>query len=128
MVQRIQSVFMFLAIFSMIIVMYMYPVLILEDQEKMLSDFMIAQISVLIAMFLVLYSILQYKTRSKQLLLNQLSKLALSIAFFTIFIQKEQMLPDTGLFLFLLPYVFLILANRFIKKDDKLVDSADRIR
>ncbi|MGB2458377.1 MAG: DUF4293 family protein [Flavobacteriales bacterium] len=27
-----------------------------------------------------------------------------------------------------MPYVLILLANRFIKKDEKLVQSADRIR
>jgi peptidoglycan/LPS O-acetylase OafA/YrhL len=128
MIQRVQSVFMFFAVLSVGMIMYKAPVLIAGEEMKMLSDFMIAQIAALIAMFLGGYSILQFKNRAKQLLLNQFCKLALSISFFAVFIQKGEMLPGKGLFLFALPYLLLIIANRFIKKDDKLVSSADRIR
>ncbi|MFH0867156.1 MAG: DUF4293 family protein [Bacteroidota bacterium] len=33
-----------------------------------------------------------------------------------------------GLFLPLITFIALIIANRFIKKDDKLVKSSDRLR
>ena len=128
MIQRIQSIFMFFAILSVGMIMYKAPVLTNGDQLLMLSDFMWAQIAAFITMFLIMYSILQFKNRAKQLLLNQFSKLSLSISFFIIFVQKEEMFPAKGLFLFILPYVLLIIANRFIKKDEKLVKSADRIR
>jgi hypothetical protein len=46
----------------------------------------------------------------------------------------EEKLPNAirnwnyGLILPLFSFIFLILANRFIKKDEKLVRSADRLR
>ena len=119
---------MLFTILSLGMIMYKVPVLANGEELMMLSDFMWAQISAFITMFLVMYSILQFKNRTKQLLLNQFSKLSLSISFFIIFIKKGEMLPAKGLFLFILPYVLLIIANRFIKKDEKLVKSADRIR
>ena len=128
MIQRIQSIFMFFAILSVGMIMYKAPVLTNGDQVMMLGDFMWAQIAAFITMFLIMYSMLQFKDRANQLLLNQFSKLSLSISFFIIFIQKEEMFPGKGLFLFILPYVLLIIANRLIKKDEKLVKSADRIR
>ena len=128
MIQRIQSVFMFFTILSVGMIMYKVPVLANGEEVMMLGDFMWAQISAFITMFLIVYSIFQFKNRNKQLLLNQFSKLSLSISFFIIFIQKGEMLPAKGLFLFILPYILLIIANWFIKKDEKLVKSADRIR
>ena len=128
MLQRIQSVFMLFAILSMGMIMYKVPVLANVEGVMMMVDFMWAQIAAFITMFLIVYSILQFKNRTRQLLLNQFSKLSLSISFFIIFIQKGEMLPAKGLFLFILPYVLLIIANWFIKKDEKLVKSADRIR
>ena len=128
MIQRIQSVFMLFAILSVGMIMYKVPILANEEEVMMMSDFMWAQIAAFITMFLIVYSIFQFKNRTKQLFLNQFSKLSLSISFFIIFIQKGEMLPAKGLFLFILPYVLLIIANWFIKKDEKLVKSADRIR
>tara|TARA_B100001115_G_C15787130_1_gene387749 strand:+ start:140 stop:466 length:327 start_codon:yes stop_codon:yes gene_type:complete len=108
--------------------MYKVPVLVNGEEVLMLGDFIWAQIAAFISMFLIVYSILQFKNRTKQLLLNQFSKLSLSISFFIIFIQKGEMFPAKGLFLFILPYILLIIANWFIKKDQKIVKSADRIR
>ena len=128
MIQRLQSVFMFFTILSVGMIMYKVPVLENGEEMMMLGDFMWAQIAAFITMFLIVYSLLQFKNRAKQLFLNQFSKLSLSISFFIIFIQKGDMLPTKGLFLFILPYVLLIIANWFIKKDEKLVKSSDRIR
>ena len=119
---------MFFTILSVGMIMYKVPVLANGEEVMMLGDFMWAQILAFITMFLIVYSIFQFKNRNKQLLLNQFSKLSLSISFFIIFIQKGEMLPSKGLFLFILPYVLLIIANWYIKKDEKLVKSADRIR
>ena len=128
MIQRIQSVFMFLTILFLFLIVYKFPVLKYGEELMMIGDFIWAKITVFITILLVIYSIFQYKNRSKQLLLNQFSKLSLSISFFIIFIQKGEMFPTKGLFLFILPYVLLIIANWFIKKDEKLVKSSDRIR
>lgn len=119
---------MFFAILSIGMIMYKAPVLANGEQVMMLGDFMWSQITAFITMFLIAYSMLQFKNRAKQLLINQFSKLSLSISFFIILIQKEEMFPAKGLFLFILPYILLIIANRFIKKDEKLVKSADRLR
>lgn len=128
MIQRSQSVFMLFAALSVGMIMYKVPVLGAAEEVKMLSDFLWAQIAAFVSMFLAIYSIFQFKNRSKQLMLNQLSKFALSISFFVVFIQKGELMPAKGLFLFVLPYVLLIIANWFIKRDEKLVKSADRIR
>ena len=128
MIQRVQSVFMFFSILSLVMIMFKVPVLANGEETILLSDLVYAQIAAFIAIFFITYSILQFKNRSKQLLMNQFSKLFLSISFFIIFFQKGEMLPAKGLFLFILPYVLLILANLFIRKDEKLIKSADRIR
>ena len=128
MIQRVQSVFMFFSILSLVMIMFKVPVLANGEETILLSDLVYAQIAAFIAIFFITYSILQFKNRSKQLLMNQFSKLFLSISFFIIFFQKGEMLPAKGLFLFILPYGLLILANLFIRKDEKLIKSADRIR
>lgn len=128
MIQRIQSVYMLFAAIAIAAIVSYVPVLKSSDSSVFIADFMIGQIAAFIALFLCLYSIFQFKNRSKQLFLNQLAKLALSIAFFSVFIQRAELEPDKGLFLFALPYFLLIIANYFIKKDNKLVQSADRIR
>ena len=128
MIQRPQSIFLFFAVLSIVMIMYKVPVLALGEEVKMLTDFMWGQTAAWISIFLGVFSISQFKNRPKQLIYNQLSKFALSVSFFIVYIGKGAILPAKGLFLFVLPYILLILANRFIKKDEKLVKSADRIR
>ena len=128
MIQRIQSLLMLLAALSILVINFKFPILELNEKKLLMQHFMYAQIALFTSAFLVLYSILQYKNRSKQLLINQISKLFLSISFFIVFFQKGDFLPTIGLFLFLVPYLLLVFSNYFIKKDDKLVKSADRIR
>ena len=128
MIQRIQSLLMLLATLSILVINFKFPILELNEKKLLMQHFMYAQIALFTSAFLVIYSILQYKNRSKQLLINQISKLSLSISFFIVFFQKGDFLPTIGLFLFLVPYLLLVFSNYFIKKDDKLVKSADRIR
>ena len=45
-----------------------------------------------------------------------------------IFLYKEDKMFGLGMILLVIPFILLLLANVFIKKDDKLVSSADRIR
>jgi hypothetical protein len=53
----------------------------------------------------------------------------ITIAFFLIiFLHKKDNIIAIGMFLLILPFVSLIAANFFIKKDEKLVRSSDRIR
>ena len=44
------------------------------------------------------------------------------------FFQRGELNFAIGLFLFVIPYLLIILPNYFIKKDEKLVKAADRIR
>ncbi|HIE74517.1 MAG TPA: DUF4293 family protein, partial [Flavobacteriales bacterium] len=70
----------------------------------------------------------QFRNRNRQIIINQISKLFLSIAFIIIIFQRGELNFAIGLFLFIIPYLLIILANYLIKKDEKLVKSADRIR
>lgn len=88
---------------------------------------------------IALFSIFQYKNRLRQIQLGALNSLVIGASFlvsYLVYITKAELLvkPETqgdfGLG-FYLPIVALILnsiANRFIRKDEKLVRSADRLR
>jgi hypothetical protein len=129
MIQRIQSLFLlFSAIFSLIIVFY-FPVLKSTEITIYLTENLsYARLSVFLSVGLSVFSIFQFKNRGRQLIINQVSKLFISIAFIIIIFQRGELNFATGLFLFIIPYLLIILANYFIKKDEKLVKSADRIR
>jgi hypothetical protein len=87
---------------------------------------------------LSLVSLVNYKKRSLQVRVNNYNLLMTLIFTGTIFLWIpyifEQNLPlavsqwQPGLLLPLLSIVFLLLANVFIRKDEKLVKSADRLR
>lgn len=129
MIQRVQTIYLLFSVFFMIAITYFLPVLISIAGDTFFTyQSIYAHITILLSCFLLLYSIFLFKNRKKQLLLNQVSKFLLSATFFILFFTKGELLPDRGMFVFIIPYVLILLANRFIKKDEKLVQSADRIR
>lgn len=129
MIQRVQSIYMLFSIIFMIAITYFLPVLISKKGEVFFTHQSIyAHITILVSSFLLFYSIFLFKNRKKQLLFNQISKFLLSATFFILFFTKGELFPDRGMFVFIIPYFLILLANRFIKKDEKLVQSADRIR
>jgi hypothetical protein len=88
---------------------------------------------------LTLYAIFQFKNRSFQVKLTNigvLASIALIMGIFFFYIpmieKKINIVPDYskafGIYLPLVALVFLVMANRAIKRDDKLVRSADRLR
>lgn len=129
MIQRVQSIYLLFSIIFMIAITYFLPVLISKEGEVFFThQYIYAHIIILVSSFLLIYSIFLYKNRKKQLLFNQISKFLLSATFFILFFTKGELFPSRGMFVFIIPYVLILLANRFIKKDEKLVQSADRIR
>jgi len=88
---------------------------------------------------LSLYTIFQFKKRSLQIKLTHigvLTAIALIIGIFFLYIpmieKKINIVPDYskafGIYLPLVALVFMVMANRAIKRDEKLVRSADRLR
>ena len=88
---------------------------------------------------LTLYAIFQFKNRLFQVKLTNIGVLAaigLIMGIFFLYIpmieKKVNIIPDYrkayGIYLALVALVFLVLANRAIKRDDKLIRSADRLR
>ena len=129
MIQRLQSlILLFSALFLLIIVFY-FPVLQSGEKFVFLTEQLCyARLCVFLSVGLLIFSIFQFKNRSRQLIINQVSKVFISIAFVIIIFQRGELNFAIGLFLFIIPYLLIILANYFIKKDEKLVKSADRIR
>jgi hypothetical protein len=128
MIQRVQTIYLFFSLLAVLTITYSVPVLFDDTNKLFVTDFIFAHITALINVSLSLFSIFKYKNRGQQLIINQISKLFLSATFFIVFIQKGELTPDKGMVLFFIPYLLIILANWFIKKDEKLVKSADRIR
>ena len=129
MIQRIQSlILLFSALCSLIIVFY-FPVLQNGDIYVFLTEKLsYARLCVFLSVGLNIFSIFQFRNRNRQIIINQISKLFPSIAFIIIIFQRGELNFTIGLFLFIIPYLLIILANYLIRKDEKLVKSADRIR
>ncbi len=92
----------------------------------------------LLAAGVALYSIFQYKNRLTQMKLGALNSLLMGATLGLTYWQSTEMngllnkvthdSPTIGFILIAAALIFNISANRFIRKDEKLVKSMDRIR
>ena len=129
MLQRIQSIFLFLSCMITLIMIFFVPVFEIESKEMFASDFLWAKVFLFISALLSLISIISYKNRKKQILLCSFSRTQITIALILLlFIYKKELNVKIELLLYAIPYLLLILSSYFIKKDEKLVKSSDRIR
>lgn len=130
MIQRLQSLlFLFSAVFSIIII-YTFPML--QDGEIYLllkENFGYARLCLFFSSGLSLFAIFQFRDRQRQKLIASLARLMITITFLLIIIlHSEGRILGIGLILLVIPFIFLIAAQFFINRDEKLVKSADRIR
>ena len=122
MIQRIQTVYMLIA--GIVAAM---PILFGLDWLRTL----LFAISAVVA----LYTIFKYKKRNFQQLLNWLN-IIINFTLLGIFVYRmlnssgEGIISEKGVGVFVpvLSIVFLFLANKAIRRDEKLVKSADRLR
>ena len=129
MIQRIQSLILLLSALCSLIIVFYFPVLQNGDIYVSLTEQLsYARLCIFLSVGLNIFSIFQFRNRNRQIIINQISKLFISIAFIIIIFQRGELNFTIALFLFIIPYSLIILANYLIRKDEKLVKSADRIR
>jgi cell division protein FtsW (lipid II flippase) len=134
MLQRVQSLFFFFSAICSVTIVYVFPVLQDESTSYLLKEhFAFARLFVFLSVALSVFAISQFRNRKRQQLIAYVARLMITITFFlVIFLPKEEGVEERafgiGLFLFLIPYLALFLAGYFVKRDEKLVQSADRIR
>ena len=130
MIQRIQSIFFLLSALASLLIIFIAPVLSNEDGLYYLyNDFPYLRLLLFVSAFISIYAIFQYKNRSKQRLLSSLSRLMITFFYLIVLlIYREKFNFESGLFLCIIPFLLLFLASFFIKKDEKLIKDADRIR
>lgn len=160
MLQRIQTVFLFLVAVLMIVdvfspiwinvnittgeshilytVFYEFIPASGEPAVNTFWPFVIVSITALLAAGIALYEIFQYKDRLSQMKLGALNSIIMTIClgcsvWFATEGQQDWMPSSPGSYgygLFLPPVAMIlnIIANRFIRRDEKLVKSVDRIR
>jgi len=133
MLQRVQSLFFFFSAICSVTIVYAFPVLQDESISYPLEHFTYTRLFVFLSAALSVFAIFQFKNRKRQQLIAYVARLMIAIAFLlVVFLHKEEGMEERafgiGLFLFFIPYLALFLARYFVKKDEKLVKSADRIR
>ena len=129
MLQRIQTVWIFLAILGAVFLFVTGQDISLFGSTPFIT--IICAVMILVEFF----SILSYKNRKRQILLNTISifinaLLLGSLAYWLLTLSGGIQFPEKGIepFFPFLSMICLFIANVFIRKDDRLVKSVDRLR
>ena len=130
MIQRIQSLFFFFSAICLIAIVYTFPVLQDENVFYLLCEhFPVVRLVIFFSSAISIFAIFQFKNRNRQKFISTIARFLITIALILIvFVYREDRPIGLGLLLLIVPFTSLIIANIFIKKDEKLVQSADRIR
>ena len=130
MIQRIQSIFFLFSAMTSLFIIFFVPVLSQEYQQMYLyKDFIYLRLFLFISAFLSFYAIFQFNNRSKQRILSSFSRLMITFFYLVIlFFFREEYKFEIGVFLCIVPFILLFGASHFIKKDERLIKDADRIR
>lgn len=136
MLQRIQTVYMLVAALIIGGLYIWFPliqddagIIVIERKEPLVFGLIFVSIAITII------SILNYKKRQLQFVLNRLS-IILNFILLGVFVYRalivsgETLVSEKGIGVFLpiISIVFLVLANKAIKRDEDLVKSVDRLR
>lgn len=140
MLQRIQTVYLVLALLVNGVLPFLFP---LWTEKSPTADvtvyFMqVPMYAILfgLSMTLALLAILTYKKRQQQFVINRLNMI-LNLILLGLFLYRTLIVSGDapavsekgiGMFLPICSIVFLVLANKAIKKDEDLVKSVDRLR
>ena len=130
MIQRVQSLFFFFSAICSVTIIYAFPVLQDESTGYLLKEhFTYARLFVFLSAALSVFAIFQFKNRNRQKFIATIARFLITVSLILIvFFYREDKVIGIGLLLLIIPFLSLIAANFFIKKDEKLVQSADRIR
>ena len=134
MIQRIQTLYLFLVVLLSVVLIYGVQASILGLDFKGSAGVLVFGEGVL-SVFLAVGSIFWYRNRQNQFVINRLNLISqlFLLGFFvyrSLNVSGEVATSEKGIGM-LIPIfsiVFLVLANRAIKKDEDLVKSADRLR
>ena len=129
MIQRFQTLFMSFSIISLVVIIVNFPILINNADKYYIENFPVIKYIMLSSIFLTTYSIFQYKKLKRQRLLVSFSRLIVTIGIILIVVlYKKDYDLELGFYLLIIPFIFLLISDFLIKKDQKLIKSADRIR
>jgi hypothetical protein len=137
MIQRIQTLYLFLTFIVVAALPYIFPLWTLDNGKTYF--FMQSQIYVILfglSTAITVYSIISFKKRQTQFVLNRLN-IILNLILLGLFVYHSLNISGEtpavsekgiGMFLPILAILLLALANKAIKKDEDLVKSVDRLR
>lgn len=136
MIQRVQSIYMFLSSILMCGISFLLPIYKEQVQVFILDNFTFLTLF-LLSGIITLISIFLYQNRKLQFVLNRISIL-INLILLGLFLYQSTKLPgatqeamkgiEMGVFLPIISVILLVLANKAIQKDENLVKSVDRIR
>ena len=135
-IQRIQTLYMILSALLMAALYYWFPTVLGEDGVAVIdrNEPLVFGL-IVVSMLLAIFSILKFKNRKLQFVLNRLNIIS-NFVLLGVFVYRTLTLSGETLFsekgigvLFpIISIVFLVLANKAIKRDEDLVKSVDRLR
>ncbi|MCW2120181.1 DUF4293 domain-containing protein [Flavobacterium sp. 7A] len=137
MIQRIQTVYLFLAFIMTGILPFIFPLWTLNNE----TDFFFMQNQVYVILFglsttFSILGIISFKKRQNQFVIDRLN-IILNLILLGLFVYRSlnvsgetEMVSEKGIGMFLpiFSIVLLVLANKAIKKDEDLVKSVERLR
>ncbi|NUY79405.1 DUF4293 domain-containing protein [Flavobacterium sp. MAH-1] len=135
MLQRIQTVYLILAFVVSGVLPFMFPLWTENSKAVYFMQSSLYAIFFGLSTTLALLAILTFKKRQQQFVINRLNMI-LNLILLGLFLYHSLNLsgganvPEKGIGMFLpiVSIVFLVLANKAIKKDEDLVKSVDRLR
>ena len=136
MIQRIQSFYLLIvAILAGVLPFFFNLWINIDGIEVFADNEMLISIAFYISAVLAIWAIVQFKKRKTQFVINRLNMI-LNIFLLGFFVYRslnlsgETLVSEKGIGMLIPVFsiVFLVLANRAIKKDEDLVKSVDRLR
>src|SRR5690554_1598904 len=136
MIQRIQSLYLFISILIMGALFVWFPTITAEDGTVIIqrSEPLVFWL-IFLSIILSSISVFSFKKRQTQFVLNRLNIIS-NFVLLGVFVYRSLTLSGgtlvsekgIGVFVPIISIVFLVLANKAIKRDEDLVKSADRLR
>jgi len=135
MLQRIQTVYLIVVFIASGILPFVFPLWTADAKPVYFMQSPLFSVLFGLSTTLALLSVISYKKRQQQFVINRLNMI-LSLILLGLFLYRSLNLSGDaqvsekgiGMFLPIVSIVFLVLANKAIKKDEDLVKSVDRLR
>ena len=136
MLQRIQTIYMIISATLLGALYVWFPNIVSEEGLVVVRNDEPIMLGLIFGAILVTFiSIFSYKKRKSQFVINRLN-IILNFFLLGVFVYRSLTLSGEtlvsekgiGVFLPIISIVFLVMANKAIKKDEDLVKSVDRLR